>query len=304
MDTQKYCLISNLAAENRFVISRFFRNKPEAPEDSGWIFLSGEEDKSFLESESNFQVAKLSHVILNNPKIRDHMEASPGSEFIVEKKSGRIVNINKQATVTVASDTYASNPGQLAVNPFVWSRSKPKWPLLLGGAFLISVLPFAKGFGWLPLVRSLLLLIVNVVYWLRIYEHFKRGDSAPGKIISLDPPLVAVATDLSKGNGIFPVLKVTKHQKGLLRRIADDFGAEIPTVSLFKHSEKKESPHWDNVFPLPAQFATSSQVKIETAMNTFHPDEWKVLADGIRQLPKPYSPGLYRINEKSSSWKL
>ena len=114
------------------------------------------------------------------------------------------------------SDSTASNPGRLRVNPVRYVRAFPLrfwfWVGALGLGVLLGwllhwlvLVPFGALAGW-----QLLRLRRDVRF------QFLGGCINPGKVVSLDPPLVAVSTDLDSGGGGFPVVKVLRQPLALM----------------------------------------------------------------------------------------
>ena len=144
------------------------------------------------------------------------------------------------------------------------------------------------------LVIAIVPVIANFYYWTRIREHFVRGDANPGLVVAVQPTLVAVATDLTKGYGSFPVVKIIKlNWKG---RPGFDLhaGARLATVALYSAGEEN-APHWANFDPRPVQPLVSDPTDALPVMNTFTEQDWQDLQDLLQFVPEPYAPGLYPI---------
>src|SRR5579871_1683077 len=101
----------------------------------------------------------------------------------------------------------AGHPGQVRVNYLRWFFHRPTWPLLWAGLALLC-LAGALYLHWSWWIPTVLLLPWNFLYWVRVREHFWRGDANPGLVVSVDPLLIAVATDLTKGMGTYPAVKI------------------------------------------------------------------------------------------------
>ncbi len=130
----------------------------------------------------------------------------------------------EQRTITLDDSARASNPGNLEVNLFRWLRHYPKWPVIWFGSLLLFVgLAFVG--HWTYWIIALALLVMNLLYWQRVRDHFRHGDANPAIILSLKPMLIAVSADLSKGAGKYPAIKIIK---SLCRRRAARFHKLAP----------------------------------------------------------------------------
>lgn len=189
----------------------------------------------------------------------------------------------------------ASHPGNLRVNYVRWVLFKPKWPLigttlLVGSLLLVGYFP-----GVLTTLLVLLLACLNFFYWRRVCDHFRYGCANLAVVVDLQPTLIAVSTDLSKGIGDFPVIKT---RKANITRSAGEplkVGDLLPTVSLYEPAEDEKTPHWANFDPVPADYVTSKAENIQTLLANFEKKDLKELQDGLKHISQPYSPGLYLL---------
>src|SRR5262249_27415776 len=97
----------------------------------------------------------------------------------------------------------ASNPGRICVHFVRWISHRPTWPIVWASLLVLSLLPpiFAHWTFW---ILTALLLLVNVWYWMLVRSIFWNGDANPGIVVDTLPLMIAVATDLTKGRGIYP----------------------------------------------------------------------------------------------------
>jgi len=200
----------------------------------------------------------------------------------------------RKKKLTIDNSTVASNPGQIRFKPLVWL--KYKWPaasLFLLGLVALALLALLKG-GVLLYGLAIVAVLVNVIYWIRCKEHF-TADSNPGLIISVNPPLAAVWTDLTKGLGNFPVVKVIPYKVKRDLEVHDRIG----TVAVYSHGE---GPHWSDFNPVPIEYATDDRMDIDREVENYEEWQWKLLEEGIAELPRPYRPGLFRVQEAESDW--
>ncbi len=109
--------------------------------------------------------------------------------------------------------------------------------------------------------------------------------------------LVAVTTDLTKGFGDYPVIKIIKYKgKGKV-------GDKIGTVALYSASVDDSLKHWIDFEPIPIIYATDNIAEIERAIKSYDEEQWKQIESRLLQIPKPYMEGLYKIKGETSDWK-
>lgn len=191
------------------------------------------------------------------------------------------------------SKTYASHPGRLKVNWIRWIRFKPKWPLILGAVLLGCSALFVYTMGVLTGLLLFLVAAMCVLYWLRVSNHFQYGCANIAVVVSLDPVLIAVSTDLSTGEGDFPVIKIVEiamtRSAGKLLEVGD----LLPTVSLYASPPQGETRHWSTFIPVPADYVTSDPHQIARLLANFTDEDIATLHSQLQQVPTPYEPGLY-----------
>lgn len=191
------------------------------------------------------------------------------------------------------SKTYASHPGRLRVNWLRWIRFKPKWPLILGSVLFVSIALFVYSMGVLTGLLLFLVIATCVLYWLRVSNHFQYGCANIAVVVSLDPVLVAVSTDLSTGEGDYPVIKIVEigitRSAGKLLKVGD----YLPTVSLYASPPQGETSHWSTFIPVPADYVTSDPRQIARLLENFTNEDIATLHSQLKQVPTPLEPGLY-----------
>lgn len=94
----------------------------------------------------------------------------------------------------------ANNPGRLRIQPGHYAYCFPFWPLILLG---VAVASLAAGImvRWWWALPSVAVPLLWRRYFRLAAEHFWGGNVNPAKIVSLDPPLVAVHGDLALDDG-------------------------------------------------------------------------------------------------------
>lgn len=202
----------------------------------------------------------------------------------------------REKSYTVDNNTYASNPGNAILKPLVWMKYNFFIVFILSLSVLLSIFLIIIS-RWF-LILPILLLKVNHFYWLRQKEHFKHGDSNGGLVVSLKPNLVAVKTDLTKGFGKYPVIKVIHYK--ITRNV--NIGDRVPTVALYTASMDEDLPHWINFNPIPLKYATNDKQTYIRALESYNEEDWIYLEEALKEIPQPYRSGLYKIKTKDNNW--
>lgn len=202
-------------------------------------------------------------------------------------------------THTLNDSTHASNPGNVTLKPIVWIKHNPKVGLMaLSGLIICILLTYCFFFMIVPIIIIGFFLFPRIrFYWIRQKEHFEYGDSNGGIVISDNPPLVAVTTDLTKGFGEFPVIKIIKYKgKGKV-------GDKIGTIALYSASVGETLPHWVDFHPVPIEYATNNSEEIGRALKSYDENQWIQIQDRLKQVPKPFKEGLFKVDVKDSDWR-
>jgi hypothetical protein len=194
---------------------------------------------------------------------------------------------------TLDTSSYASNPGHVPLNPWRWLRYYPKWPLLWFSSLVafVAMACFVDSNLW---AAAALLLVGNWFYWQRVREHFPHGCANPAIIVSMRPMRIAVSTDLSKGVGEYPVIKIIKKSVAPACGQIPEVGSKLAAVALYNSSDAAV-PHWSDFDPRPIDCATGDVEVMERVMQSFTDNDWDQLYDGLRQVPQPYRCGLYHV---------
>jgi hypothetical protein len=203
--------------------------------------------------------------------------------------------MGRTRTYTTDDSTFASNPGNVSLNPFIYIMSFPKWGLILASVFFLFLVLLQYSLFFLLLLAVAILF--NWVYWINRKEHFQFGDSNPGIVIQTNPTLVAVATDLRKADGKYPVVKIIKVPLKKFKK-----GCTVGTVALYQRGQDDSAPHWADFNPIVIDCATNNSVEIENAIKSYTQEQFSDLDNGISQLTEPYREGLYKVHNEHSSW--
>ena len=174
-------------------------------------------------------------------------------------------------------------------------RHYPKWPLLWIALVAASMVPVWLVSLWF-LFLLVLMLLGPVAWCIHVRERFVYGDANVGVVVQVEPTLVAVLTDLSKGFGSYPAVRIVRAR---LRRIGDKpvrVGMRLPTVAVYRGLPHSESSHWCDFDPKPLECATADRKMLARVMASFTDEDGERLEAMVRELPS-IRPGLYRLTE-------
>lgn len=198
---------------------------------------------------------------------------------------------------TVDDNSIASNPGNVKLDKWVWFRHNK----VVVGLLILSLVGSILATSFIDGIYSLMvvsLIVINLYYWINKEEHFLVGDSNGGIVVGIHPTLIAVNTNLTKGYGDFPVIKIIKCMP--LKNLS--IGDRIPTVALYTASSNESLLHWIDFNPIPLAYATNDVKVINLAMQSYPNEQWEQLEKYLLELEKPYKPGLYQVDTEQSSW--
>jgi len=228
-----------------------------------------------------------------------------GNQFLADQPPERVKQSRWLRT------TQASNPGEVPMNPLRWWRHQPLWPAL-GIGFTVLIFALCLGLSMAGKKASITnkrggetplwifgpagLLTVGFYTW-NSSRKLQSGDANPGVVVSLNPTLIAVATDLTQGGGEFPAVKILRIN---LTHSGDqplELGSPVPTVATYAQSPIKDAGHSGDFYPVPAEYATGDQQVIQRLLDSFSPDHYRLVEHALEQLQQPYRPGLYALWE-------
>ena len=208
------------------------------------------------------------------------------------KRMDELLEFHKEFT-----ESAASNPGKLAVNWAQYSRCFPLWPVICFVGTPVA-LALAIAVHWAFWILVAIVLLLDFAWWMRTRMHFIGGCINPGKVVSVDPPLIAVFTDLTKAAGYeHPVVKVLPHPLGRMTGGPFEVGDRVATIATYEYNDE-EKPYWKDTYPVAVQCATLDPDEIDRVTASLDRDSWRELDQALEQVPQPYEPGLYRIKKR------
>ena len=189
----------------------------------------------------------------------------------------------------------ASNPGRMRVNRLRVIRFH-LWafiPLGVGLALLAIGLYFRiftlAGIGFALGVIITALMIRSCL------ARFQIGCICPGKVISIDPILVATSSDMSTGtSGNEYIIVAIDQINPAAFPFPPSIGDLCPACALYAGFLSR--PAWEQFHPEPVWIATSELSVVDAIADRMHDADWDQLQHALKKVVNPMQPGRYRVD--------
>lgn len=202
-------------------------------------------------------------------------------------------------TIIRETRAVAGNPAGASVSVLRYAYHYPKWPLL-GVAFVaVSIILACLVSYWLFLLPLPSLLIAGG-FWGHVRSRFINGDANVGLVIRVNPTLIAVMTDLRRGFGSYPAVKVIRTRLRSSMGEPLRVGMRLPTVAVYQRFPQGNAPYWWDFDPRPLECATTDRQTLQRVMASFTEEQRWLLEAAVREIPST-ELGLYRLTEEG--WK-
>jgi hypothetical protein len=189
-------------------------------------------------------------------------------------------------------EAMATNPGRVPLHYWHYFRCFPRYPLVL--ACLVLVFILAAFWHWGFWAGVAIFLVANYLYWSGARWQGLYGAVNPAVVVSTDPYLVAVFTDLTTEPGEhWPAIKVVRQPLQRMTGGPPALDTRLATVATYFGSDK--ASHWDDFFPEVVNCLTMDAKVVARVLATILDDEWEKLDEGLKKVPTPYQPGLCKI---------
>jgi hypothetical protein len=216
--------------------------------------------------------------------------------------------------VTESQPALGYNPAGLHLP---WSRRLRYFPIqAVFGALAMALLTYALAekihaalFNRHGLTPQLLVLAVVatagfIAFWYGARRHFIIGDLNPAVVVSVNPPLAAVFTDLGKQPPYpaYPIIKVVSVRlSGRDGEPPPQVGEKLVVVSVYFADARPGAPAWANINPIPAYVATGDPQTHRALAEHLGESQWDELNAYLSQVRKPYRKGLFRLRPRPTS---
>lgn len=264
-------------------------------EEGQWYF-SGEDDSESKGGEDNFEYRFLDEIKLEHPEFA-HMLKAKDKLRIVRQDDGSYRSQKQHKALFYDSHTIPSYQGDMKLNVLQWTKFntgkvlKSFLALVLGSILMIKI-------HWIFGILFLGALLYNIWYWFMAFNRFKGGDVNPGKVISIDPTLVAVASDMRKFAGDYPILKIIETKLPIEDKVIDKI---IPTVALY-NDNPHNYPFWAEFHPVPVIQGIKDRHHIASILKNFSNTSLTTLENYIQKIGRK-EVGIYKVDENTSNWK-
>jgi len=196
---------------------------------------------------------------------------------------------------TLDNDSVPTHKSEVNLNPVVWFKYKYKLVVPLALSIFVSVYLSYEYSAWF-ISLGLLCLVINVFYWLSVKEHFK-AESTPAIVISNNPSLIAVYSNMSKYKEFYPAIKIETYDNRRNLQVGD----KLATVSIYTETDE-ENKFWDDVHPLPVEYGTINDKVMQHSLSSYTAEQWDVLEKGLSEIGGKVQLGLYKIMKDDSDW--
>ncbi|MEM9186856.1 MAG: DUF3239 domain-containing protein [Planctomycetota bacterium] len=210
---------------------------------------------------------------------------------------------------TGAKGTFASNPAEIRLNFLRWVRHKPLIPAIgvvsclfivglwavLTAAGMKASIPTKDG-GETPIWLFGPACLAGAAVLMRFgMPNFGSGDANPGVVVSVQPTLLAVPTDLTQGVGEFPAVKIVRINLVESGGAPIELGSRVPTVAHYADAHSKHANHWSDFYPVPVEYATGDPSAVDRLLRSFPNDQYELLDHALACIEQPYQAGLYAL---------
>ena len=138
------------------------------------------------------------------------------------------------------------------------------------------------------------------IYFYDRLRHFMRGDANPGIVLTVNPTLIAVATDMSRNDDPYKAVKVFQTNLKLSTGSTLEVGSVIGTIAQYSASAGNHG-HFADFNPVPAELATKNEDYLSSLIDSFDQEQYRQAAQAIKHLPQPYRPGLFHIGPEGTA---
>jgi hypothetical protein len=263
--------------------------------ENGIWYFSGLDELDSNAVEGNYQFKFLEEIKSEHPEFSELLIAEDKLR-IIRQDDGSYRSQKQHKGLFYDSHTIPSFQGDMKLNIIQWIKYnfskiiKSLLALIVGFLLMFKV-------HWLFALVFIGALLYNIWYWLTTFNKFKGGDVNPGKVISIDPPLLAIATDMRKFGGDYPILKIITTKLPSEDKIV---GKVIPTVALY-NDNPHGYPFWAEFHPVPVIHGISDKKRIAHIMSSFSKDSLNTL-DNYLNMVGAKEEGIYKVDEDNNSW--
>lgn len=289
----------------KYIISQSVLNSGEPGfatiEQGNWIIVGHDDlNKIDTEKETHFFEVEESFFTEKFPAFAKALSEEQNAQLYIDPVT-REVNVNtNHLHVGFITEMTARASHQANLKTSWWDIIKGRPGYLVSTLLLIAAtITLCLVFSWFFLFYLVRILISHVVILQSVHNGLLSGDLNPGIVINESPLRIAVMTDLTKGRGKYPVMRVidSRIPKRYLKR-----GSKIPCAGSYQHIDQEiDKPYWDFYEPLPlvsyTNTATASMKRYEIPQY-----QWEQLYEACESLPPVPATGFYTLRDRENNW--
>lgn len=195
------------------------------------------------------------------------------------------------------SSSMAAFQGNMQLEPLQWIKMNTATVLRNAAVLLVSLILMTK-VHWVFALLFVPALLYTIWYWLHAKNTFGGGNVGPGKVISVDPDIIAVVTDLSKGyGGAYPTLKIKQTTLSSSQR---EIGTYLPVVSIY-NDNPHGYPFWSEFHPVPVTHGITDPDKVQYFIDRFTEDDYDAIDQGLLEI-NTREIGTYKLQAETTGW--
>lgn len=201
-------------------------------------------------------------------------------------------------------------PGRLTFSPSRYYQHFPGWPQASSAALLAGVTMCGwaafyatqlEGAGHAPATLAAMgvVCIGTALGWLwqdytRARELFAYGDAVPAKVVSLNPPRIAVAIDLAMPEkGFYPAVRIL--EQPTLQEPLPPLQLGDRVVAMVRYHDSQNGRWWNDIDAVIAAAGTEDDDAIASLRLGFAPSEWERLDAWTAELTDITEVGLHPL---------
>lgn len=88
------CIATDRILINGLKVGYMYRDQPDRDDDSGWVFLAGDESQEYLDDQWNSGIYSVNTICNYDPEIIPLIHEDPGSAFERHPTTGKLEKVN------------------------------------------------------------------------------------------------------------------------------------------------------------------------------------------------------------------
>ncbi len=232
------------------------------------------------------------------PFLRNKLIDEEGMFITVDYKNGNVFINPLHKTKSYFTPTYARATNQVNLKTSIWTylylRKFYSFKLLMCvAAFSLAIYYIS----WSFIIMLFWFCFFKYLHILANIDNFNFGTLNPAIVVTTMPTRIAVFTDLSKGFGSFPAIRIYK--------------VSLPEVLNKKHEKLTVSggyysiedlKYWDFFRPHPLIYATNNKEVLAEKEKQIPLVEWILLKQWAKKNKDKYYEGYYPLTNISNNW--